>query len=325
MAAYSRLSVRRYNEIPISSLLLRCTSLDNTRAMINGMFLLFAAEQNLPKKLEVTKEGTFALVDGTWSDIIGQLEFISNKVLQFYGIPDLVRIKLEHLREVIHNREVMLMETIHAIKKFIASPADHLFLPLPKRQKKKLIVLDLNGCLCDKTTKRIAGTFEKSLAFKSYHVVARPKYTWFLEQLSARGYSLGIYTSTPEDKAWPIIEFLDIVHLLEFVWYRNHCVNDPDKGRYETMKLLARVIESPSINPEGKYAIDGCIICDDTPDKIRDNPLDCQFYFPTFSAGKPDNADLEDVFTSLMRQIEVADEETPAVAESATPKPPVVE
>lgn len=153
----------------------------------------------------------------------------------------------------------------------------------------RLVILDINGLLCRKTTE---GKVDLSLG--RYGVVIRPGAREFLE-FCYQNFDVGIFSSTTYKNASPILEALltpEQQKKTKFKWFRDRSSIDPDynsSGRraepswdldefidkkieqYSTVKKIADVLSAPQINEDRKYTLQNTLIVDDSPMKMRFN------------------------------------------------------
>lgn len=144
----------------------------------------------------------------------------------------------------------------------------------------KLVILDLNGVLIRRYGRGTSTTYEK-----------RPYLDSFLDVLFAN-YDVAVYTSTEERNASLILEEIFTEQqrrMLKFVWYRDRTQLDPDYGvvkgvkSFDTIKDLALVILSPTINSNRIYSENNILIIDDSKSKLRFNLPDNCLVIPPFS------------------------------------------
>lgn len=167
-------------------------------------------------------------------------------------------------------------------------------------QTKKLIILDIFGILCwkvmyDKYPEAAAAAFAKEnnlehISLRVYSVFIRPGVREFLSFCYEYA-DVGFFSSTTEQNARAV---LDLILTYEqrmktkFFWYRDRTKIDPDYGinpeinDYDTVKILADVLQSPYINPRRVYDVYNTVICDDTPRKMKHNNRKNVLMIPPF-------------------------------------------
>lgn len=154
----------------------------------------------------------------------------------------------------------------------------------------KLVILDINGLLCRKTTEGKA-----DLSLGRYGVVVRPGAREFLE-FCYQNFDVGIFSSTTYKNASPILDFLltaEQQKKTKFKWFRDRTSLDPQWGsselsadpswdldefhdkkieQYSTVKKIGDVLSAPQINEDRKYTLENTLIVDDSLMKMRFNP-----------------------------------------------------
>src|SRR5437016_4527223 len=97
----------------------------------------------------------------------------------------------------------------------------------------KLLLLDINGLLCCKTTKMsVNDTFLTSLQLKNYQVILRPYYKEFLHFCYTH-FNVGFYSSTSKFNASIILKALlteEQIKQTLLLWFRDRTYLDPDSN-----------------------------------------------------------------------------------------------
>ena len=158
-----------------------------------------------------------------------------------------------------------------------------------------LVVLDLNGLLCRKLSRRVPknAITNNIVRCPSYDVQLRPYCKEFMDHM-LQHYRVGFYSSTTEKNAKPISDALvtigpspiieecqqfvndtpiDQSHVL-FYWFRDRTRPDPERGGFETIKLVSDI--------RLEYDYEKVLLVDDSSDKLRfnnpDDVLVCKSY-----------------------------------------------
>jgi hypothetical protein len=141
------------------------------------------------------------------------------------------------------------------------------------KEKDKLLVLDLNNVLVTKEydpDEVICCDGPDAMRIHNMAVRKRAGVDLFMD-IAMREYDVGIYSSTTEANAGPIVKWLlgspTAVKKLKFVWYRDRCVM-ADEG-HETYKLLQRVWDNPVVNGRRTYGPHNTLLVDDDAAKLE--------------------------------------------------------
>jgi len=130
----------------------------------------------------------------------------------------------------------------------------------------------------------------------------------FIKRLLETGIEVAIWTSTTKHNGKPIIEGIldeNIRRQLKFIWYRDQTELDPEFGistdmtieKHSTVKRIERILSHPYINSNREYNYDNVVIVDDTYQKCRLNPENCNIIVPAFTMfgiGEPREAELKE-------------------------------
>ena len=135
----------------------------------------------------------------------------------------------------------------------------------------KLLLLDINGVLCYRTTEDISG--ELVIKLPKCSVALRPGYQIFLDFCYYR-YKIAFFSSTTYQNANDILETLLTPNQKKrtlFRWFRDRTHYDPDTNDHSTIKLLSDVFDNPVVNSYRQFTSRNTLLCDDSPSKIRFN------------------------------------------------------
>lgn len=171
------------------------------------------------------------------------------------------------------------------------------------RAARKLLILDVNGCLCSKVLNddprldKLRETHPNFIERSVYHVFARPGVSDFIDQCF-EDYDVAIFSSTTFYNVDPILDMLltkEQREQLKFIWCRDRTRLDPMYGReeydyikkYDTIKMLEDVFANPVINADRHYSDRNTIIVDNELRKVRLNPDHSVMVWNEFSIGRP--------------------------------------
>lgn len=151
----------------------------------------------------------------------------------------------------------------------------------------QLLILDINGLLCNKVMPPKAGEPEtpipeglEVLQLDYYKVVLRPGVREFLARCYDE-FTVGFYSSTTFPNANAILEVLltdEQKKATAFRWYRDRVRFDPAYGsgievdKHSTVKRLEDILENAVVNWHRRYNWYNTILCDDSQKKTRFNP-----------------------------------------------------
>jgi hypothetical protein len=168
-------------------------------------------------------------------------------------------------------------------------------------QMRPLLLLDVNGVLCRKVTRRDAISLPAdTIRLLGCDVIPRPGHREFLTHCFTH-YSVGIFSSTTERNVTKILDGLltpEQIASLALRWFRDRTRLDPDYGmepnieRHETIKLLSDVLDNPILNEQRRYSLRNIILVDDSFLKVRFiDPQENVLIVPTYR-GDPEDAEL---------------------------------
>ena len=170
---------------------------------------------------------------------------------------------------------------------------------------KDLIVFDLNGTLL------FRDEFKPN---KERLIIPRPYLYEFMDEI-VKKYKIAIFTSCKENNGKMMINKLLKDYKFEFIWYRDHCILDPDypinpevnkfiahnfiDGKivsckieeHDTIKNLSSILSSPVINQKRIYNKNNVLLVDDGERKMRFNPKNSYYIIPTYK-GEDDDKEL---------------------------------
>ncbi|WP_282296829.1 HAD family hydrolase [Stenotrophomonas sp. PS02289] len=128
---------------------------------------------------------------------------------------------------------------------------------------RKLLVLDLDETLVHASEVELERPADMRVA--DYHVYKRPHVDAFLDFAFSR-FRVGVWTSSGELYARPLVAQLMPGRTPEFVWSAKRCttVRDWETGHYSTQKRLAKL-------KRRGYRLEQIIGIDDTPSKYAQN------------------------------------------------------
>jgi len=158
-------------------------------------------------------------------------------------------------------------------------------------KEKKLIILDISGILCGKESNFDVEHPDLKLIHITnyYRIFLRPGALQFVKRC-LENYDVGIFSSTTYPNVKPVLNSLFGYierKKLKFIWCRDRCELDPDYkpnsgekneeneekiNKYDTIKILKRIIDNPCINLNRKYNLDNILMFDDSIRKMRFNP-----------------------------------------------------
>jgi hypothetical protein len=160
----------------------------------------------------------------------------------------------------------------------------------------QLLILDLNGVLCCKTTR--ASKLTVIAKTRHYNVVLRPHVQEFLREMFSL-YQVAFFTSTTSGNAEQVLRNLltkSQARKSFFKWSRDRTREDlvvSSEDPFPTLKMLEDVFELPKVKLGG-YNYTNTLICDDSEAKLRYNPeknvLVCEAFL-----GDPDDSYLKDL------------------------------
>lgn len=161
----------------------------------------------------------------------------------------------------------------------------------------RLLILDINGILCYKTSKNTeVGRELNFIELNSYRVVMRPGLPEFLK-FCYDNFMVAFFSSTHYVNANAILEHIltpDQRKATIFFWFRDHTHFDPDYGKdasikdHDTIKRLDDVLECPTINWNRRYNSSNTILCDDSEKKTRFNDNKNIIIFESFTGDERD-------------------------------------
>ncbi len=186
-----------------------------------------------------------------------------------------------------------------------------------KMEKKRLVILDINGLLCYKIKTNLLFQDIKKYPKGQYpyqyykinnsiHIIFRPYYYEFLVKLF-ENYHVAFFSSTTEQNASKILNVLLTKNQMRykiFSWYRDHTKFDPDKNdkdNFETIKLLEDVYTNPVVNINHTWSNLNTIMVDDSVEKTRFNDSKNIIIVPSFIA-----ANEEQVLLQTLDRIKLA-------------------
>lgn len=150
-------------------------------------------------------------------------------------------------------------------------------------QRKKLLILDINGILCYKanTNTAVCNSSTLPVIFKTkyYEVILRPYAKEFLREMFEL-YNVAFFTSTTERNADKILQNILTKQQSRktfFKWYRDKTHADPTiipenpTELFETLKMLEDVFNLSKVINAG-YDYTNTLLCDDSKFKVRYNP-----------------------------------------------------
>ena len=175
---------------------------------------------------------------------------------------------------------------------------------------KDLIVFDLNGTLL------FRDEFKPN---KERLIIPRPHLYEFMDEI-VKKYKIAIFTSCKENNGKMMINKLLKGYNFEFIWYRDHCILDPDYStdnckdnvvkifnsknnivnnkvhnyiveEHDTIKNLSSILSSPIINQKRIYNKNNVLLIDDGERKMRFNPKNSYYIIPTYK-GEDDDKEL---------------------------------
>ena len=170
---------------------------------------------------------------------------------------------------------------------------------------KDLIVFDLNGTLLFR---------EEFKPNKERLIIPRPHLYEFMDEI-VKKYKIAIFTSCKENNGKMMINKLLKDYKFEFIWYRDHCILDPDYStdclidnfiinkiinnkvhnyiveEHDTIKNLSSILSSPIINQKRIYNKNNVLLIDDGERKMRFNPKNSYYIIPTYK-GEDDDKEL---------------------------------
>lgn len=188
-----------------------------------------------------------------------------------------------------------------------------------KNSKRYLLILDINGLLCQKIFKSdcdkdkpVSYQYE-TLELGKFYVCIRPDVKSFLEKCFGFA-DVAFWSSTTHYNAKHII-----YHILTksqqsnavFKWYRDRTKLDPSYGtdpninESDTIKDLNDVWNNPVINRNRIYDSSNTVICDDDPQKVRLNNKDNVIVIETFDplVSEYDNTVMDGIFDKIKQSL----------------------
>jgi hypothetical protein len=169
---------------------------------------------------------------------------------------------------------------------------------------RKLLLLDINGVLCTKTTDAdLIAQYDAAniIKLKTYTILLRPGVRKFIGQCFDE-FDVGFFSSTTWRNASAILDAILAPEQRKkcvLMWFRDRTKLDPRWGKdstiqaHDTIKLLSDVWQCPTINEARKYGPHNTIMCDDSEAKHIYNPTQCIICAKKFSGESEDMALIE--------------------------------
>lgn len=186
-------------------------------------------------------------------------------------------------------------------------------------ERDKLVILDFNGIFIDKVFDPSAesnqnGKTEKGVEFKTiknFIIYFRPHFRDILNEIS-RKYSVAFWSSTTEQTAQPILSLMGLKKYdFRFIWFRENTLFDPNYGvdddieRHDTVKNLSNVYLNPVGNRDRKWDETNTLIIEDSPKKVKYNPIRNVLILNPFDHNDPSTFDFpEDLFEMIESKFE---------------------
>lgn len=173
-----------------------------------------------------------------------------------------------------------------------------------KPPTKYLLLLDINGALCHRMTKRATNRESNDFRFKSYHVYRRPNFTSFVEYidsvLSSSTMEVYFYTSIVQHNAEGMIKRLfprpEHSHYQDRIFDRSYNVIRPttlsEKGKSHNKNCSKKDVKQETMRDLNKvwkrlpeFDVTNTIIVDNSVDKCE-NCIENSIIVPTFVDSK---------------------------------------
>lgn len=178
----------------------------------------------------------------------------------------------------------------------------------------KLLVLDINGVLCHKIYKPDDTLDSKKynpIDLNKHNLYLRPGVKTFLNKVfSLDDLEVAIFSSTTYPNVDLILKQLITTKQrkkLKFLWCRDRCSLDPeydtrdDIKKFDTIKRIEIIIESPYINAKREYNKDNILFIDDSALKMRYNPKNSYYIVAPYD---PQSVSKNNIFeSSLLERI----------------------
>ena len=174
----------------------------------------------------------------------------------------------------------------------------------------KLLVLDLNGVLCHKIYKpddTLDPKIHKPIDLNKHNLYLRPGVKAFLNEVfSLNDLKVAIFSSTTYPNVDLILKQLITTKQrkkLKFLWCRDRCSLDPeydtrdDIKKYDTIKRIETIIESPYVNAKREYNKDNILFIDDSALKMRYNPKTSYYIVAPYD---PQTKSKDNIFESTL-------------------------
>lgn len=169
----------------------------------------------------------------------------------------------------------------------------------------KLVILDFNGVFVDKVFDPLietgqTGRTDKGIEYKTiknFIIYFRPNYREILDEIAKR-YSVAFWSSTTEQTAQTILSLMGLKKYdFRFIWFRENTLFDPNYGidegieRHDTVKNLTNVYLNPVGNKDRKWDEKNTLIIEDSPKKVKYNPIRNVLILDPFDHLNPDSFD----------------------------------
>lgn len=183
---------------------------------------------------------------------------------------------------------------------------------------KKLVILDINGCLAYKHKKskkiKLIDLNEQGYTIikcRSYCLVARPGINNFVKKLQ-ESYNVALYSSTTFRNLEELINTVfddDVRNSFRFIWTRNQTRLDDNFRKpgfehvmpFDTVKPLDYVIGDPIVNSKREFSLANTLIIDNDERKLSPNPQENSMIWKEYVPVNPEeDAETLDDYRSLI-------------------------